>query len=57
MFFIGIFGIENKDKEIKIIDNITCKRCNKIIRGKLMKNYDFFHFFSFHYLNGMKTII
>lgn len=45
MFFIGIFGIENKDKEIKIIDNITCKRCNKIIRGKLMKNYDFFHFF------------
>lgn len=45
MFFIGIFGIENKDKEIKIINNITCKRCNKTIRGKLMKNYDFFHFF------------
>lgn len=45
MFFIGIFGIENKDKEIKIIDNINCKRCNKIIRGKLIKNYNFFHFF------------
>lgn len=45
MFFIGIFGIENKDKEIKKLDNISCKRCNKTISGRLIKNYDFFHFF------------
>jgi len=45
MFFIGIFGIENKEKEIKILDNISCKNCNKIITGRLIKNYDFFHFF------------
>lgn len=25
MFFIGIFGVENKDKEIKNLDNISCK--------------------------------
>ena len=45
MFFIGVFGIENKDKEIKTLDNISCKNCNKTIVGKLIKNFDFFHFF------------
>lgn len=45
MFFIGIFGIENKDKEIKNLDNISCKRCNKTSSGRLIKNFDFFHFF------------
>lgn len=45
MFFIGVFGIENKDKEIKILNNISCKNCNKTITGKLIKNFDFFHFF------------
>lgn len=45
MFFIGIFGIENKDKEIIILDNISCKKCNKTSRGILIKNFDFFHFF------------
>lgn len=38
MFFIGVFGIENKDKEIKTLDNINCKSCNKTIVGKL-NNY------------------
>lgn len=45
MFFIGIFGIENKDKEIKIIDNVNCKICDSATKGKLIKNYSFFHFF------------
>lgn len=45
MFFIGIFGIENKDKEIKELNNLTCKKCNSTIQGKLFKNFDFFHFF------------
>lgn len=45
MFFIGVFGIENKDKEIKILNNISCKKCNSTITGKLIKNFDFFHFF------------
>jgi phosphoribosylformylglycinamidine (FGAM) synthase-like amidotransferase family enzyme len=45
MFFIGIFGIENKDKEIKDLNNFNCKKCNSTVQGKLIKNFDFFHFF------------
>lgn len=45
MFFIGVFGIENKNKEVKELNNLTCKKCNGIIQGKLIKNFDFFHFF------------
>jgi RNA polymerase subunit RPABC4/transcription elongation factor Spt4 len=45
MFFIGIFGIESKEKEITIIDNINCNRCKSTVKGHLIKSYDFFHFF------------
>lgn len=45
MFFIGIFGIRNKQKEIRFIDNIQCKNCDKGLRGKLIKTFNFFHFF------------
>ncbi|SFC47462.1 zinc ribbon domain-containing protein [Clostridium uliginosum] len=45
MFFIGVFGIENKNEEIVTLNNLSCKRCNKAIDGKLIKNFDFFHFF------------
>ena len=45
MFFIGVFGIEDKEKEIKIIEKIQCKSCNKIERGKLIKSFRYFHFF------------
>lgn len=45
MFFIGIFGIENKDKEIKTLDNISCKKCNNPTTARLIKNFNFFHLF------------
>lgn len=45
MFFIGIMGIENKIKDIKSINDISCKGCNKTVNGRLIKNYTFFHFF------------
>lgn len=45
MFFIGVFGIENKNKEIKDLNNLNCKKCNSTIQGKLIKSFDFFHFF------------
>lgn len=45
MFFIGIFGIENKEKEIKIINNLTCKGCNRLTMARVIKSYEFFHFF------------
>ncbi len=45
MFFIGVFGIENKDKEIKILNDLNCKKCENRVMGRLLKNFDFFHFF------------
>lgn len=45
MFFIGIFGIQNKQKEIKFLNNIQCRNCNKDSGGNLIKTYNFFHFF------------
>ena len=45
MFFIGIFGIESKSKEIKILENLQCKKCNLKTKGKLIKTFDCFHFF------------
>ena len=41
MFFIGIFGIEHREKIIKEINNLTCKRCLQNVTGKLVKQYDY----------------
>ena len=45
MFFIGVFGIENKEKEIKVLNNFTCKSCNTLTSARIIKHYEFFHFF------------
>ncbi len=45
MFFVGIFGVENKQKEIKFLKNIPCRNCDKGIGGKIIKTFNFFHFF------------
>ena len=45
MLFIGVFGIENKEKIIKETQRIYCKGCNDYIEGKIIKVYSFFHFF------------
>ena len=45
MFFIGIFGIDNKIKEIKNLTNFSCKNCNISNGARLIKSYTFFHFF------------
>lgn len=45
MFFIGIFGIDYKEKEIKIIENFYCKACTEGKTGKLIKRFSYFHFF------------
>lgn len=44
MFFIGIFGIETKQKEIKRISECLCKECRT---GELIlyKQFNMFHFF------------
>lgn len=45
MFFIGVFGIDHKEKEVKILNNFTCKSCTNNVSGRLIKLYDYFHFF------------
>ena len=45
MFFIGIFGIDNKFKEIKVLNSFSCKNCNISNGASLVKYYTFFHFF------------
>lgn len=43
--FIGIFGIESKEKQIRILNNIECKFCQCLHGLALIKRYTFFHFF------------
>lgn len=45
MFFIGVFGVQNKQKEVKYLNSIPCRNCNDGSRGKLIKTFNFFHFF------------
>ncbi|MPQ43081.1 zinc ribbon domain-containing protein [Clostridium tarantellae] len=45
MFFIGIFGLSTKEKEIKVLNNIQCKNCKCDTRGKLIKTFQCFEFF------------
>lgn len=45
MFFFGIFGVESKEKEIRYIQNVICKACGSMTTYRLIKVYNFFHFF------------
>lgn len=45
MFFIGIFGVEDKQKEIKTIKNLSCKNCDGFSGITLFKQYTCFHLF------------
>lgn len=44
MFFIGIFGIDRKQKEIGHLPNLSCKSCTHT-SIHLIKQYNCFHFF------------
>jgi hypothetical protein len=44
MFFFGIFGIQNKVKELKEFSNVICV-CGRYSRMQLLVEYSFFHFF------------
>lgn len=45
MFFIGIFGIEEKAKAIRQIDVTICPFCSRKGNHTLLKVYNYFHFF------------
>lgn len=44
MFFIGIFGIERKEKEIKSW-NTVCPECGSMSKASLYMIYTYFHIF------------
>ncbi|NLT96782.1 MAG: zinc ribbon domain-containing protein, partial [Christensenellaceae bacterium] len=43
MFFIGIFGIEDKEKELREYANIVCPNCGGYSRAVLTQYYTYFH--------------
>lgn len=45
MFFIGIFGIENKSKNILTNRNNICPLCNAYGSYDILKSYNYFHIF------------
>ena len=45
MFFIGIFGVNNKTEEKKTFSNALCPDCGRWTQAKLLYAYSYFHFF------------
>jgi len=44
MIFIGIFGIQDKQRVIREYSNVVCK-CGRLSRGELIEHYTYFHLF------------
>lgn len=45
MFFVGILGIESKEKELRTFPNLICKACGRVTAYRLVKAYKYFHIF------------
>ena len=45
MFFVGIFGVQNKSKIIKEFDSVICPNCGRWTRAELIEEYTYFHMF------------
>lgn len=45
MFFVGIFGIQQKEKQVTVLEDLECKGCGNKGRSYLIKNYTYFHIF------------
>lgn len=45
MFFIGIFGIDRKEKILREWGNVTCDHCGQLSRAVLTQSYTYFHIF------------
>lgn len=54
MFFIGIFGIDTKQEEIRDVQNVICKACGLLTSYKLIKTYNLFHFFFIPFIKWNK---
>lgn len=44
MFFVGIFGVDQKEKEIKSF-NVVCPDCGGMTQAVLYMSYTYFHMF------------
>lgn len=55
MFFIGVFGIEDRQKEIMRLNNIVCPDCGRYASATLWFSYTFFHFFFIPLFKWNKT--
>ena len=53
-FFIGIFGIQDKQKTIREFNNVVCSYCGSLSRAELIEQYTYFHFSSYPYLDGIR---
>ena len=45
MFFIGIFGIEEKENELKTFPQVVCPLCGRFTQAVLLVHYTYFHIF------------
>lgn len=45
MFFIGLFGIQDKEKYMGSYNNIVCLSCGRWTRYDIYKSYRYFHIF------------
>lgn len=45
MFFIGIMGVDQKQKLVKEYEAFPCPNCKEDPKGKLVKIYSYFHIF------------
>lgn len=45
MFFIGIFGIEEKERELKTFAQVVCPVCGRFSHAVLTEHYTYFHIF------------
>ena len=45
MFIIGIFGIEEKEKELRDFANVVCPDCGRLTRAVLTVHFTYFHVF------------
>ncbi|MHB1314000.1 MAG: zinc ribbon domain-containing protein [Christensenellales bacterium] len=45
MFFIGIFGVGQKQKHIKDFTNIVCPHCSRLATAELLECFSYFHLF------------
>lgn len=45
MFFVGVFGVESKEKKVAELNDFECKTNSCYGKGQIFKYYHYFHIF------------